>query len=130
MNRNERLAALTNKDDHKDNYKEIFEELVKERFDEIKELTDEKNQNDLTYYFQGYTARKRFDDFHTIIELFKKIKSGEMKLEEAKKLQNVFESNLNEMSRRRYKSEEQKSALEKIKLLYKSREAVIKIFND
>ena len=36
-NQNERLAALTNKDDHKDNYKEIFEELIKERFSKIKE---------------------------------------------------------------------------------------------
>ena len=38
--------ALTNKDDdHKDNCKDIFEELVKERFDEIKELTNEINEN-------------------------------------------------------------------------------------
>ena len=50
--------ALTNKDDdHKNSYKEILAELVKERFDEIKELTNETNQ---------------------------------MKLKEAKKLQNVF----------------------------------------
>ena len=34
-----------------------------------------------------------------------------MKLEEAKKLQNVFKSNLNEISKGRYKSEEQHSAL-------------------
>ena len=32
--------------------------------------------------------------------------------------------------KRRYKSEEQKSALGNIKLLYKSQEAVIKLFND
>ena len=50
-NQNKRLEALTNKDDHSDNYKEIFEEWVKERFDKIKELTDEVNQNDLIYYF-------------------------------------------------------------------------------
>ena len=31
---------------------------------------------------------------------------GEMKLEEAKKLQNVFKSNLNEISRKRCKSGE------------------------
>ena len=53
-----------------------------------------------------------------------------MKLEEAKKLQNVFESNLNKISRGRYKSEEQKSVLENIILLYESREAVIKLIND
>ena len=58
--------------------------LVKERFDEIKELNDEINENDLTYYFKGNTARKRFDDFNNSIELFKKIKSGELKIEEAK----------------------------------------------
>ena len=43
---------MTNNDghenDHKDNYKKIFEELLKERFGEIKELTDEVKQNDLT----------------------------------------------------------------------------------
>ena len=79
MNQNERLAALSNKDDHKDNYKNIFEELVKERFHEIKELTDEKNQNDLICYFKGNTFRKRFGNFNNGIEFFKKIKSGEKK---------------------------------------------------
>ena len=53
-----------------------------------------------------------------------------MKLEEKiKKLYNVLKSNLNQISRRRKKSEEQKNALENIKLLYKSREAAFK-FND
>ena len=42
----------------------------------------------------------------------------------------MFKSNLNEVSRGRHKSKEQKSALENITLLYKSREAVIKLFND
>ena len=36
------------------------------------------------------TARRRFDDFNNSIEPFRKMQSGEMKLEEAKKLQNVF----------------------------------------
>ena len=91
--------ALTNKDDHKENYKERFEELVKERFDEVKELTNKINQNDLIYYFKGNTTRKMFDDFLNGIKLFRKIQSGEVKLEEAKKLQNVFKSKLNEISR-------------------------------
>ena len=43
-----------------------------------------------------------------------------MKLEKAKNLQNAFKSNLNETSKRRFKWEEQKSALENIILLYKS----------
>ena len=73
--------ALTNKDDdHNFNYKKVFEKLVKEIFDEIKELTNEINQNDLIYYFKSHASRKRFDDFNNGIELFKKIKSGEMRL--------------------------------------------------
>ena len=51
--------------------KKIFEEIVKERFDEIKELTNEINQNGLTCYFKGNPATKRFDDFNNGIELFK-----------------------------------------------------------
>ena len=69
MNQIERLAALTNKDDHKDNYTDIFEKLVKERLDEIKKLIDETNQNDWTYYVKDNTARKRFNDFNNDIEL-------------------------------------------------------------
>ena len=42
----------------------------------------------------------------------------------------MFKSNLNEISGGGYKSEEQKSALENIKLLYESREAFIILFND
>ena len=40
-----------------------------------------------------------------------------MKLEKEKKLQNIFNSNLNEISRRRFKSKEQRSELENVKLL-------------
>ena len=40
-----------------------------------------------------------------------------MKLEEEKELQNIFKSNLNKISKGRFKSKEQKSALENIKLL-------------
>ena len=53
-----------------------------------------------------------------------------MKLEEAKKLQNGFKLNLNEISKGRYKSEEQESAVKNIKLPYDSQETVIKWFND
>ena len=40
-----------------------------------------------------------------------------MKLEEAKNLQNVFKSNLKEISKGRHESEKEKSALENTKLL-------------
>ena len=41
----------------------------------------------------------------------------------------MFKSNLNEISRGRHESKEQKSTLENINLLYESREVVIKLFN-
>ena len=53
-----------------------------------------------------------------------------MKLEETKEQQNKFKLDLNERSRGWVKLEEQKSALENIELLYKSWEAIIKLFND
>ena len=46
-----------------------------------------------------------------------KIKSGEMKFEEAKQLQNIFKTNLNETSKGRFKSKELKTTLKNIKLL-------------
>ena len=70
-----------------------------------KELIDEINQNGLIHYFQGNTSKKGFDDFNNGIEIFRKIQSGKIKLEEVKRLQNIFKSNLNEISRGRNKSE-------------------------
>ena len=65
-----RLAALANKDDDpKDKYQKTFEDLVKERFDEIRELFDEINQKKLIYCFKSNTFSKRFDDFNNSIEL-------------------------------------------------------------
>ena len=40
-----------------------------------------------------------------------------MKIEEAKNMRNVFKLNLNKISKGRFKAEEQKSALENVKLL-------------
>ena len=73
--------------------------------------------------------RKNFNDFDNGIELFRKIQSGEMKLEDSKELQNIFESNLNEISKGRFKSKEQKGSLENINLLYQSRQPLIKLFD-
>ena len=47
-----------------------------------------------------------------------------------KKLQNAFKLNLKQISKEWFKSEKQQSALKCIKLLYESREAAIKLFND
>ena len=62
-------------------------------------------------------THKIFNDFDDDMELFKKAQCGEMKLNDAKELQNLFWSNLNYISRGRFKSKEQKSGLENINLL-------------
>ena len=103
---------------------------MKEWFDEIIELTDEINLDDSIYYFRKESSRKRFDEFENGINLFEKIKSGDEKLEEAKKYKKVFKSTLKEIARGRYKSKVQNSALQNIKMFYKARELTIKLFND
>ena len=44
---------------------------------------------------------KRFDDFENEIKYFEKIKPGDMKLEETNKLQNIFQSNLSKIRKRK-----------------------------
>ena len=47
-----------------------------------------------------------------------------------KELQNIFKSSLGEISKGSFKPEDQKSTLKNTKILYKSREKVIKLFDD
>ena len=61
----------------------------RERFDEIKEWTYEIDHDDLKYYFRNNT-NKNFSNFDDGIEWFKKIQSGEMKIEDVKELRNIF----------------------------------------
>ena len=72
-NQTQRLETLANRNI----YKEIFNKIVKGKFDDIKELTNEINHDYLTCYFKGDTAKKTFDDFNNGVALFlKKIQSG------------------------------------------------------
>ena len=80
--------------------------IIKEKLGEIQELTDEVNHNDLKIILM-------------ILKNGVEMKSGEMKLEDAKEMQNISKTNLNKMAKRRFKSEGQKNALENIKLLQK-----------
>ena len=132
MNLKERRVDLISKDGKNFSHQEIFEEFARERFDETPELTNKTSFDDLIHYFKSDTTRKRFDDFENGIKLFENVISGDMKLEEAEKLQNVFKSNLIKISRERYKSKEQKSTLQNIKALEstKAREPVFNLFND
>ena len=116
------IEALNNKNI----YKDIFDKIITEKFNEIRELTNGKSPDYLTYHFNGDTSKKRFDDFNNCVEFLKKIQTGKIKLAEAKKKNRSNKTDLNKISKERFKSEAQKMTLKYIKLLYKSRDAVIK----
>ena len=60
----------------------------------------------------------------------KKIEDGDRKLKEVKYEQNIFKSYLNEIKKRMFKLEDQKSAMQNIEMLYKIQNKVIKLFDD
>ena len=57
----------------------IFDRVVKERF----ELNDEIDHDNLIYHFKN-NFNKKSNDFDNGIEVFKKVKSCEMKLKDEK----------------------------------------------
>ena len=63
--------------------------MVKEQFDDIRELTNEINYDYLTYFI-GDTAKKDLMVSIMVWNFFKKIQFGEIKLEEAKKNSRIY----------------------------------------
>ena len=98
MNKKERVGLIII-DGKRICFKEIFKKIFRERFDEITELTNETNSEYFICCFKSDISLKRFKDFEKGTKLFEKIKSGNMKLEEAKKKKksNVFKSSLHEI---------------------------------
>ena len=60
------IEALNNKNI----YKGTFDKIVTEKFNEIRELTNGKSHDYLTYYFNSDTSKQRFDDFNNCVEFF------------------------------------------------------------
>ena len=116
-NQSQELEILTNKDNLKSDYKETLDKVVKEKLGKIEELTNEIDYNDLINYFKNNTASKDFTDFENGVKLLNKIKFGQTRLENAKEVPDIFKINLSKISKRRFKSEKQKSALTNIKTL-------------
>ena len=112
-NQNKRVGALTDKDNHKSDHKKTPEKIVEEKLSKIEELTVQVNYDDLIYCFKNNTVSKSFTDFENGVELLDKIKFGEMKLVDAKELQNIFKSS--KISKGIFKSEDHKSALKILK---------------
>ena len=97
----------------------LLKKIGKEKPSKIEELTSEIDHDNLIYYFENNTASKDCTNFENGVELYNKIKFGEMKLEDVKELQNILKSNLSKISKGRFKLEEQKRTLKNIKTLYK-----------
>ena len=60
----------------------------------------------------------------------KKIRDGKMALEEEKRNQHKFKSDLNEIKKERHKSNVQKNALYNIETFCSPQNSVVKLFND
>ena len=102
--------------------KEIFEELANERMGEIQNLSKQINFNNLIYHFKGESDPKNFIGFKGPLAFYKKALKKAEKKEKIKR-------DIDDIPKGRYKSEDQKSAIENIKTLYESQE-VIRLLND
>ena len=112
--------------------KEIFNELADERRKEIIDLNKNANRNDLVYRCKGNSPDERFDKYDNAIDLFNKILDGEIKLSDAKNDQIKFKSHLSEIKKgnNKKRSKEQKNTLYNIEIFDKSRNEVIKFYDD
>ena len=90
------------------------------------------NSDDLIYRHKGNTANIEFDQFDNAFSLLDKIRDGKINLANAKNDQAEFKSDLNEIKKeaKQNRSEEQKTSLHNIEMLYKARKSVIKFFDD
>ena len=109
--------------------RETFEELVIERIDEIQNLSKLIDFNNLVYYFKGECGTKNFIDFKGPLDFYENIKDGYTILEKPEQNRKNL-NHINEIAKGRNKPEEQKTAIKNIKILNKSQEKVIKLFND
>ena len=83
---------------------------------EIQNLIKQVDFNKLVYYFKGEDRPNNFISF-----------KDQLKENENEKKN---KSDINEKVKRRYKSEDQKSTIKNFQTFLKSREKVIKLFND
>ena len=98
----------------------------------IEEIEDSSRRidfNSLIYRYKGESDSKHFVGFKGLLIFYKNIKEGHIKLQKAE--ENQFKLKINEIIKGgEKKSEDQKSAINKIKTLSESREKVIKLFDD
>ena len=93
---------------------EIFNKLVDERKDEIFKLSKELNYNNSVFNYKDKNERgKTFNDFTDAINLYEKIKKGDIDLEKVRENLKKNKSEKTKIKRLKQKSDEQKSQLAK-----------------
>ena len=65
--------------------REIFKNISNERFNKLEELTKKINNDDLKFIFNSTSNETEFSGVKDPITFLKKIKSGKITIEEAKK---------------------------------------------
>ena len=77
------------------------------------------------YHFKGKKIRgKSFNDFNKAFCFLKKIREGNVMLEKANEIQNMYKSDLNEIKKEEA-NQKRKNALYYIEMLHKARNSVI-----
>ena len=89
------LEAIEYKSDEKHfKYKEVFNELSIERIGEIYNISKETDFNNLTQHFKdSNTASTNFIDFRGPMDIYNKIKNGNIPIEKLKKIENNLNQN-------------------------------------
>ena len=108
--------------------KEIHDKIVAERNNEINTLKSKIKYDKWKYHFKSEDV----NGVNRPLRLVRKIKDGSIDLEKAKENQEKFRSHLNKKKWGKWKrkSEEQKNAMNNLKVFYKAGEKVIKLFDD
>ena len=74
---------------------EMFNKLVDKQKDEIFKLREETNYDNLTFNYDGKNKSvKTFNDLTDVINLWEKMKKGDIDLEKTRKNQEEFKSEL------------------------------------
>ena len=113
-----------------DKQEEIFYNLVVERTRKTEKLHNSVNFQNLINHFKGPPKDIDFNDFTDAITLIDDIKSKKIRFEDAEKNQMEFELKLSSVRIGGDKSDKQLREIENITNFYKSREQVIKFYND
>ena len=98
--------------------------------EEIQNLSKQIDFNSFIYYLKGKKAPRKFLAFKGCLGFYKNIKEAHITLKKQKKKLEEFKSEIIEIIKGGKISEDQKSAINNIKTLFKTREKVTTLFDD